>query len=76
MIPLLELYLVVKDAAVYHARALAAGARKLSPLTLRDWGHLAAYSLDPDGHVLAIAFLPADRRQNRQEQLREDNFGD
>lgn len=75
-VPRSELYLVVKDAAVYHARALAAGACELSPLTLRDWGHLAAYSLDPDGHVLAIASLPADRRQNRQEQLREDNFGD
>jgi catechol 2,3-dioxygenase-like lactoylglutathione lyase family enzyme len=50
-----ELYLLVDDPAVFHARALAAGARGLSPLQDRDWGHRAAYSLDPDGHVLAFA---------------------
>jgi len=53
--PRAELYLVVVDAAAGHARALAAGARELSPLLRRDWGHRAAYSLDPDGHVLAFA---------------------
>ncbi len=25
------------------------------PLTVRDWGHSAAYSADLDGHVLAFA---------------------
>lgn len=50
-----ELYLVVEDAAAYHKRALAAGGLELSGLALRDWGHVAAYSLDPDGHVLAFA---------------------
>jgi catechol 2,3-dioxygenase-like lactoylglutathione lyase family enzyme len=50
-----ELYLVVDDPAAYHARAIAAGARELSPLAARDWGHRAAYSLDPDDHVLAFA---------------------
>ncbi len=25
---------------------------------LRDWGQEAAYSLDPDGHVLAFARVP------------------
>jgi len=50
-----EVYLVVDDPAAFHARALAAGARELSPLLDRDWGHRAAYSLDPDGHVLAVA---------------------
>lgn len=50
-----ELYLVVDDAAAHHARAIAAGARELSPLLARDWGHRAAYSLDADGHVLAFA---------------------
>lgn len=54
-VPRSELYLIVNDAAAFHARALAAGARELSPLTLRDWGHAAAYSLDPDGHVIAFA---------------------
>jgi hypothetical protein len=52
-----ELYLVVDDPGDYHARALRAGARELSPLRERDWGHDAAYSLDPDGHVLAFARL-------------------
>ncbi len=54
-IPRAEVYLTVPDPAVYHARALAAGARELSPLASRDWGDKAAYSLDPDGHVLAFA---------------------
>ena len=31
---------------------------ELDPLRARDWGHLAAYSLDPDGHVLAFAAAP------------------
>ncbi len=53
--PRAEVYLTVKDPAAYHARALAAGARELSPLAPRDWGDAAAYSLDPDGHVLAFA---------------------
>jgi len=50
-----ELYLVVDDPAEHHARALACGARELSPLSARAWGHVAAYSLDPDGYVLAFA---------------------
>jgi predicted enzyme related to lactoylglutathione lyase len=55
LIPRAELYLVVEDAAERHARALNAGARELSSMAERDWGHTAAYSLDPDGHVLAFA---------------------
>ena len=54
-VPRCELYLVVDDPGAFHARALAAGARELSPLAQRDWGHAAAYSLDPDGYVLAFA---------------------
>jgi uncharacterized glyoxalase superfamily protein PhnB len=57
-IPRAELYLVVEDAAAYHARAQAAGASELSPLTRRSWGDDAAYSLDPDGHVIAFATRP------------------
>jgi predicted enzyme related to lactoylglutathione lyase len=53
-----ELYLVVQNAADFQSRAMAAGARELSPLALRDWGHNVAYSLDPDGHILAFASLP------------------
>lgn len=56
-----ELYLLLDDPAACHARAIAAGAREASPLQPRDWGHEAAYSLDPDGHVLAFAReIPAD----------------
>ena len=58
-VPRSEVYLVVENPAAFHARAIAAGARELSPLALRDWGHTAAYCLDPDGHVLAFA-APAD----------------
>ena len=49
-----ELYLVVPDPAAFHARALAAGARELSPLAGRDWGAEVAYSVDLDGCVLAF----------------------
>jgi catechol 2,3-dioxygenase-like lactoylglutathione lyase family enzyme len=54
-IPRAELYLVTDDAGAYHARAQAAGATELSPLTRRSWGDDAAYCLDPDGHVVAFA---------------------
>ena len=54
-VPRCELYLVTPAPAAAHARAIAAGASELSPLQPRDWGHDAAYSLDPDGHVLAFA---------------------
>ena len=55
-----ELYLVVPEARPFIERATALGARMLSPLQRRDWGHSAAYLLDPDGHVLAFAEKPAD----------------
>ena len=54
-IPRAELYLVLSEPGGYHTRALSAGARELSPLLPRSWGHVAAYSLDPDGHVLVFA---------------------
>lgn len=57
-IPRAEVYLVVDDAAACHARALAAGAAELSALARRSWGDDAAYSLDPDGHVVAFATRP------------------
>jgi catechol 2,3-dioxygenase-like lactoylglutathione lyase family enzyme len=53
--PRAEVYLMVDDPRACHARALGAGARELSPLARRSWGHVAAYSLDPDGHVVAFA---------------------
>lgn len=54
-VPRAELYLLTDQPGAFHDRALANGALELSPLALRDWGHEAAYSLDPDGHVLAFA---------------------
>lgn len=53
--PKAELYLVVDDPAGFHRRALDLGSPELSPMQLRTWGHRAAYSMDPDGHVLAFA---------------------
>ncbi|MBC8442190.1 MAG: glyoxalase [Deltaproteobacteria bacterium] len=54
-IPRAELYLIVDNPEEYHERALSAGAVELSDLQKRDWGDLAAYSLDIDGHVLVFA---------------------
>ena len=54
-VPRAELYLVVPDAQAVVERATFAGARLVSPLQLRGWGHSVAYLLDPDGHVLALA---------------------
>ena len=53
--PRAELYLLVEDPRSLHSRALTAGARELSPVLPRDWGHRAGYSLELDGHVLAFA---------------------
>lgn len=50
-----EIYLIVDTPAEYHGRSLEAGAREISPLQPRDWGHTAAYSYDLDGYVLAFA---------------------
>lgn len=56
-----EVYLVMASPAACHRRALAAGARELSAMAPRDWGDRAAYSLDPDGYVLAFAEPMASR---------------
>ena len=54
-VPRAELYLVVDDPTPYHARCLTAGAREVSPISPRDWGHDAGYLLDPDGYVISFA---------------------
>ena len=56
-VPRAELYLVLTEPSSYHSRALAAGAKELSPMLPRAWGHVAAYSLEPDGYVLAFASI-------------------
>jgi uncharacterized glyoxalase superfamily protein PhnB len=55
------LYLLVDSPAEHHRRALKAGAVELSPPLPRDWGDVASYCLDPDGHVLAFAAEARDR---------------
>lgn len=54
-IPRAELYLHVENPGAYHRRALEFGGQELSSLKRRSWGDRVAYSLDPDGHVLAFA---------------------
>ncbi|GAB1469662.1 hypothetical protein MASR2M66_05390 [Chloroflexota bacterium] len=54
-IPRAELYLRVEEPQSHYQRALAAGAKPLSPLALRDWGDEAAYCEDLDGHILVFA---------------------
>jgi len=54
-VPRAELYLMVNDPEEFHTRAIAAGAKELSALEKRSWGHMAAYSSDLDGHVIAFA---------------------
>jgi catechol 2,3-dioxygenase-like lactoylglutathione lyase family enzyme len=54
-IPRAELYLLLEAPEALHERALRSGAHELSAMAARDWGHTVAYSLDPDGHVIAFA---------------------
>lgn len=50
-----EIYFQTDDLPGLIARLEQIGARKLSPLALRDWGDEAAYFADPDGNVVVIA---------------------
>ncbi|MEW6709838.1 MAG: glyoxalase [Candidatus Riflebacteria bacterium] len=54
-VPRAEIYLTVDNPALFHQRALEMGGIELSPLLPRNWGDEAAYSLDPDSHVLVFA---------------------
>ena len=54
-VPRAELYLLEANVAAAVDRLLAAGAVPVSPLLARPWGDVAAYFLDPDGHVVAVA---------------------
>jgi catechol 2,3-dioxygenase-like lactoylglutathione lyase family enzyme len=54
-VPRCELYLKYGSAKTFFDRALAAGATKISEVTPRDWGDLAGYAADPDGHIIAFA---------------------
>jgi len=54
-IPRAEIYLTVNNPMDYHTRALKNGAVELQPLSPMPWGQNAAYSMDPDGHVIVFA---------------------
>lgn len=50
-----EVYLVVTEPEQFISRALSAGGKMLSPISLRNWGDRAGYIADLDGHVIALA---------------------
>ena len=54
-VPRAEIYFIVNDAAKFHTRALENGEVEIKSLQKMPWGDSVAYSLDPDGHVLAFA---------------------
>lgn len=49
------LYVRVDDVHTAAANLESAGARPLSPLQARSWGEEAAWFVDPDGNVVAVA---------------------
>lgn len=53
--PRAELYLHVAELETVIKRLHAAGAQCTSPLAPRDWGDRAAYFMDLDGYVIAVA---------------------
>lgn len=59
-----ELYLTVDNPELYLENAVKLEAKIISPLAERNWGDVAGYTIDPDGHVIAFAksinTLPAD----------------
>ena len=54
-IPRCELYLQVDNIEILFEEAKKAGAKEVSPITLRDWGDYVGYISDFDGHVIALA---------------------
>lgn len=50
-----EIYLRTSDPTACIAKLSEAGAELTSPLKRRAWGEEAAYMLDPEGNILAIA---------------------
>lgn len=55
-IPRCELYLHCSDPIEREMdRAIACGAKLISPISDRDWGDRVCYLSDPDGHIIALA---------------------
>lgn len=53
--PRCELYLHVKNPDEYLERAVLLGALLVDDCQTRDWGEMAGYCADLDGHILAFA---------------------
>lgn len=53
--PRCEIYLKTTSYNDYFNRAISAGATLISPMSMRDWGHVVGYVADADGHILAFA---------------------
>jgi predicted enzyme related to lactoylglutathione lyase len=49
-----DLYFATGELDAVHDRAVAAGARVLSPIEQRPWGERSFYCLDPDGNRLCF----------------------
>ena len=54
-IPRCELYFLSEDFEKAFHRALQSGATEISAVQPRDWGHIAGYVADHDGHIIAFA---------------------
>lgn len=54
-VPRAELYLSVDDPFEFHQRSIKHGGKELSPVVKRNWGDIAGYTMDHDGHVLVFA---------------------
>lgn len=50
-----EIYLTVSSPEEYISRAINAGGKLLSEVSVRNWGDRAGYIADLDGHVVAFA---------------------
>lgn len=54
-VPRAEVYLTVDDPIEFHRRSIQHGGKELSPVEKRNWGDIAGYTMDLDGHVLVFA---------------------
>jgi catechol 2,3-dioxygenase-like lactoylglutathione lyase family enzyme len=49
-----EIALLADDVHAALSRAVAAGAREISPVARMEWGQTIAYVADPDGHLVEL----------------------
>lgn len=54
-IPRCELYFTVPEPESAFHHAISIGAKAISPVQSRNWGHIVGYVADEDGHVIAFA---------------------